>query len=105
MVNLGPTDTESGMKFFKLSGYLSQLAEEGSLINIMCRDEGTCENAKIIGYDNDPNNPVLWVEDEEGDPVFVFVRQIISITPLGEEEEDEGDGDDTEFEEAAEEDA
>jgi hypothetical protein len=94
-----------GMKFFKLPAYLQQLAEEGSLINIMTRDDGTCENATIKGYDNDPHNPVLWVEDEEGDSVYVFIRHIISITPLGDEEEDEGDDDGTEFEEAAEEDA
>jgi hypothetical protein len=93
------------MKFFKLPVYLQQLAEEHSLISIMTRDEGVCENAKIVGYDNDPSNPVLWVEDEDGDAVFIFMRHIISITPLGDDEEDESDDDGTEFAEAADEDA
>lgn len=104
MVHLGPLDSDKGIKFFKMNAYLSTLAEEGSLIHILTRDDGACENATIIGYDNDPSNPVLWVEDDEGDTVFIFIRHIISITPAGEEEDEEDDGE-PEDDESSEEDA
>ena len=79
--------------FFKLAGDLVQIAEQDMRINILTVDDGECENLKLIGIDKDSENPCIKVEDEDGDPFYIFTRHIISITPTEafEEEEDEDD--------------
>lgn len=91
--------------FFKLSADLVEIAEQDMRINVLTRDDGECENLKVIGIDKDGPNPCVKVEDEDGDPFYIFIGQIISITPTEAIEEEEEDDGESEPEDVAEEDA
>lgn len=92
--------------FFKLSAELVEIAEQDMRINVLTRDDGECENLKVIGIgDKDGHHPCVKVEDEDGDPFYIFIEQIISITPTEAIEEDEEDGDGPEDDVTPEEDA
>ncbi|MFE9742914.1 hypothetical protein [Streptomyces sp. NPDC006477] len=82
-------DQNPGLGFFNLVQHLSSLAEAETLVNILCVNDGVCENMLIRGYDKGPDAPVIYAVDEDGDSTLIFVHQIISITPVTEDTEEE----------------
>lgn len=75
--------------FFNLASELMNIAESDLRLNILTSNDGECENLKITGVDKDGKNPVIRVEDEEGDEFFIFIAHILSINPVEKAEEDD----------------
>lgn len=84
-------DHDAAVGFFNLFTYLAQITEDGFLLNVMTVDDGACTGLTLLGIDKTSGMQSLWVEDEEGDKFIIFVKHIISITPVTAEEAEEDD--------------